>query len=650
VELEYVLQTALTKITDLLGLPFGWIYMLEGKTLVLKTSRGTRVDFLTLSGHGTDAQGEWLNRPKVRWERLGKDGAAEEFRDLEIRFWASIPLRTKETTAGALIVAGRNFEMFSAKQAELMEAFGNQISVALTNAQLFEQVKRSERRYADLFEHAPDLYFSIDRRHTILGCNTTGAGMLGCAQSQVVGRMFADLFVPERRTALRTMVERMFSEGTTLRDVEEQMIRQDGQAFFVSLNSSLEVDERGSIVNARIVARDITDRKQMEGALLHAQKIDSIGNLAGGIAHDFNNILAAVLGSASIMRRRLTEKAPLAKYVDIIESSARRGSSLTRQLLTFARKTETLVKPVDINGLIQETLQLFQRSVTKEIVVETVLTQEAAMVSGDDGQIQQALLNLFLNARDAMPDGGRMRVSTDVTVADAHTTSRFSSVRPGPFVRVTVVDSGRGIPREIQNRVFEPFFTTKDHGTGLGLSVVYGVVQSHGGFIDLESDPGRGATFSVYLPRTTMLAREAARKRRQRLPRGSEHLLFVDDEVSVCEIARDMLVGLGYTVFVMNDGRAGVEFYRTHQASVDLVLLDVNMPVMGGKEAFDLLRSINPSLRIMIVTGYGRETVETSKFTSGVSGFMQKPFQLETLALKVREVLDQPIPQPTGIV
>jgi PAS domain S-box-containing protein len=540
--------------------------------------------------------------------------------------------------------------MFSAKQAELMEAFGNQISVALTNAQLFEQVKRSERRYADLFEHAPDLYFSIDRRHTILGCNTTGAGMLGCAQSQVVGRMFADLFVPERRTALRTMVERMFSEGTTLRDVEEQMIRQDGQAFFVSLNSSLEVDERGSIVNARIVARDITDRKQMEGALLHAQKIDSIGNLAGGIAHDFNNILAAVLGSASIMRRRLTEKAPLAKYVDIIESSARRGSSLTRQLLTFARKTETLVKPVDINGLIQETLQLFQRSVTKEIVVETVLTQEAAMVSGDDGQIQQALLNLFLNARDAMPDGGRMRVSTDVTVADAHTTSRFSSVRPGPFVRVTVVDSGRGIPREIQNRVFEPFFTTKDHGTGLGLSVVYGVVQSHGGFIDLESDPGRGATFSVYLPRTTMLAREAARKRRQRLPRGSEHLLFVDDEVSVCEIARDMLVGLGYTVFVMNDGRAGVEFYRTHQASVDLVLLDVNMPVMGGKEAFDLLRSINPSLRIMIVTGYGRETVETSKFTSGVSGFMQKPFQLETLALKVREVLDQPIPQPTGIV
>jgi len=649
VELDYVLQTALTKITDLLSLQFGWIYMLEGKTLVLKTSRGTRLDFLELSGLGTDARVEWLSTPRVRWQRMGRDDAPGPFRDLEIGFWASIPLRTKESNAGALIVAGRNLEMFSAKQAELMEAFGNQISVALSNAQLFEQLKRSERRYADLFEHAPDLYFSIDRRHVVLECNTTGAVMLGFAPEEVVGRTFSDLFIPERRKAIGTLVERMFAEGKTLRDVEEQMVRENGQAFYVNLNSSLEVDERGTIVNARIVARDITDRKQMEGALLHAQKIDSIGNLAGGIAHDFNNILAAVLGSASIMRRRLTEKAPLAKYVDIIESSARRGSSLTRQLLTFARKTETLVRPVDINGLIEETLQLFQRSVTKEIVVETALTAETAMVSGDDGQIQQALLNLFLNARDAMPDGGQLRVSTSVTVADAHTTSRFSSVTPGPFVRITVADSGRGIPREIQTRVFEPFFTTKDHGTGLGLSVVYGVVQSHGGFIDLESDPGRGATFSLYLPRTSVFAREAARKRRQRLPRGAEQILLVDDEISVCEIARDMLQGLGYTVTVMNDGRAGVEFYRTHQASVDLVLLDVNMPVMGGKEAFDLLRSINPALRIMIVTGYGKETVETSKFTSGVNGFMQKPFQLETLALKVREVLDQPVAQPTSI-
>jgi len=383
----------------------------------------------------------------------------------------------------------------------------------------------------------------------------------------------------------------------------------------------------------------------MEGAILHAQKIDSIGNLAGGIAHDFNNILAAILGSASIMRRHLAEKSKLYKYVEIVESSARRGSSLTRQLLTFARKTERFVKPVQINALIEETLQLFQRSVSKEIVVQTALTPDSTSVNGDDGQLQQALLNLFLNARDAMPNGGTLTVSTDVTLADGHTTSQFTSVKAGPFVLVRVADTGVGIEKSLQNRVFEPFFTTKDRGTGLGLSVVYGVVQSHGGFINLESEVGIGTTVTMYLPRVST-AVSPQRQRRQRVARGSENILIIDDEVSVCEIARDMLTSLGYTVYTEHDGKAGVEMYATHQATIDLILLDINMPVLGGKDTFELLRSINPHCRIVIVTGYGRGVIETSKFPGGVNGFMQKPFQIETLAAKVREVLDRKIPQP----
>ncbi len=428
------------------------------------------------------------------------------------------------------------------------------------------------------------------------------------------------------------------------------MLRSGDIPFPVTLNSSLVFDEKGATVNARIVARDISEQKLMEAALLHAQKIDSIGNLAGGIAHDFNNILAAVLGSASIMRRRLTAKSKLYKYVEIIESSARRGSSLTRQLLTFARKTETLVKLVDINALITETLHLFQRSVTKEIEVITHLTETGGTVNGDDGQIQQALLNLFLNARDAMPEGGTLTIGTAVTMADAHTMSQFSSIKPGPFVVITISDTGCGIERSIQNRVFEPFFTTKDSGTGLGLSVVYGVVQSHGGFINLESEVGRGATFSVYLPRANANAPLAARQRRQRLPHGKENILIIDDERSVCEIARDMLTGLGYTVYVEHDGKSGVDVYRIRQATIDLILLDINMPVMGGKQTFEVLRSINPRCRIIIVTGYGREGVETSNFSSTVDGFVQKPFQLEVLALKVREILDDRTPAPAEAV
>jgi len=437
----------------------------------------------------------------------------------------------------------------------------------------------------------------------------------------------------------------MFAEGRPLRDVEAQLVTANGTGLVVNLNASLDRDESGRTANARIVARDIVERKQMEAALLHAQKIDSIGNLAGGIAHDFNNILSAVLGSASIMRRKLPERAPLAKYVEIIENSARRGSSLTRQLLTFARKTETITRTVDINALILETLQLYERSVSKEIAITTAFADAAPAVVGDEGQIQQALLNLFLNARDAMPEGGTLTVSTAITTADARTTSLFATIKPGPFVQIQVSDTGHGIARELQNRVFEPFFTTKDHGTGLGLSVVYGVVQNHGGFVNFESTVGHGTSFSIYLPHAGAVSRRESRQRRTRVPRGSEHILIIEDELSVCEIARDMLMGLGYTVIAAHDGKQGVDIYRSRQGSIDLVLLDINMPVMGGKEAFVLLRGINQTVRIIIVTGYGHEAVDISAFPSEVNGFVQKPFQLETLAATVRTVLDNPVSQ-----
>jgi PAS domain S-box-containing protein len=645
VELNYVLETALDKVTEHLNTPYGWIYMLDGNRLALKCSKGTPVDFLSTSGPLANIPTLWLHQPRVEREPLAANHGviAAELKAMGIQFWASIPLTGMDSVAGALIVAGREYEMFTMKQAELMEAFGNQISVALNKAQLFERLKQSEQRYVDLFEHSPDFYLSVSRDHTITGCNQTGAGMIGYPKAEILGKRFERLFEEQRQDALYQTVERMFTDGQVLKDVEEKVTASDGRHLFVNLNSSLVFNEAGVIVHARVVARDISDRKRMEGAILHAQKIDSIGNLAGGIAHDFNNILAAILGSASIMRRRITEKSKLFKYVEIVESSARRGASLTRQLLTFARKTETFVRPVNINALIGETLHLFQRSVTKEIAVETHLTVDATNVSGDDGQIQQALLNLFLNARDAMPDGGTLTISTSVTTADAHTTSQFTSIKPGPFILIRVSDTGHGIDKAIQNRIFEPFFTTKDHGTGLGLSVVYGVVQNHGGFLNLESETGRGTTFSVYLPRTHLKAAAEARVRRPRIPHGTENILIIDDEVSVCEIARDMLAGLGYTVYVVHDGKEGVELYRTRQATIDLILLDINMPIMGGREAFEQLRHINQSVRIIIVTGYGKAMVETSSFSSPVGDFMQKPFQLETMALKIRHVLDTPV-------
>ncbi len=642
VDLREVLQTALEKIIEMLPASRGWIYLLEEDRLVLKSSRGSALDFVALHEPPLRTPSHWLNQPRV--EREAREAAEGRIpaplKDLGIQFWASIPLSTISGIAGTLVVAGEDYAMFTAKQAELMETFGNQISVALNNALLFERLKASEQRYADLFENAPDLYVSVNREHAIVGCNRTGADMLGYPRDRLLGLPLEALFAADRQEALAAVIERMFAEGNALKDIEEQMRKQDGAPLNVMLNSTLVFDEGGRTVNARIVARDITERKRMEGAILHAQKIDSIGNLAGGIAHDFNNILAAILGSASVMRRRLAARSRLGKYVEIIESSARRGSSLTRQLLTFARKTETIVEPVDLNQVIGETIELFRRSVARDIAIRTVLSTEPVTTSGDSGQIQQALLNLFLNARDAMPGGGTLTITTEVTAADTRTASQFSSVRPGLFVAVRVEDTGHGVPPEIQNRIFEPFFTTKDHGTGLGLSVVYGVVQNHGGFITMETTPGHGTTMTVYLPRILAGAAAQARARRRRIPRGTEQILMIDDELSVCEVARDMLAGQGYTVHLAHDGESGVEFYRKRQGMIDLILLDINMPVMGGKEAFELLRALNPAVPVIIVTGYGREAVETSAFSSEVDGFIQKPFQLDTLAIKVRQVLD----------
>jgi CheY-like chemotaxis protein len=276
-------------------------------------------------------------------------------------------------------------------------------------------------------------------------------------------------------------------------------------------------------------------------------------------------------------------------------------------------------------------------------MIKTDLDSSRPAVMGDEGQIQQALLNVFLNARDAMPEGGTLTVSTTVTIADARTTSLFTTIKPGPFVSIQVSDTGHGIAGEFHNRVFEPFFTTKDHGTGLGLSVVYGVVQNHGGFVNFESTPGHGTTFSLYFPHAGAVSRRESRQKRTRLQRGNEHILLIEDEQSVCEIARDMLASLGYTVITAQDGRQGVELYRTRQGSVDLVLLDINMPVMGGREAYEQLRTINAGVRIVIVTGYGHEAVDISSFSGHVNGFIQKPFQLETLAATVRTVLDGPV-------
>lgn len=645
VELEYVLQQALQKVVELLGGDFGWLYLIEGQTLVPKHRYGSSHYFLPPGTTVTDEQIGWIHKPyySEQEENSVAVQVSPVLRDEGLQSWASIPLERKGQSAGVLIIGSKKVRKFQEKQLSLLQAFGNQINIALHNASLFEQVRQSEQRYADLYEHSPDMYHSVNREGVVVSCNVTESAVLGYSKEEIIGKPLTKLYPANQVDNVRQHLHRLFTVGEEIRGVEEQMRKKDGTLIDVSVNTSLVFDAEGKPIIARMVARDITEKKKMEQQILHAQKIDSIGNLAGGVAHDFNNILSSILGAASMMKRKLKESDAWYPYVDLMETASRRGAALTRQLLTFARKSNVYVRPLDMNAVVLETLRLFEPSIAKTIRVKTELSGDSVILNGDEGQLQQMLLNLCINARDAMPQGGDLTVTTASVELNAIEASRLANGQPGSYVMVSVTDTGIGIPTELQAKVFEPFFTTKEQGkgTGLGLSVVYGVVRGHGGFIVLESAVNVGTKVTMYFPRVTGDVLVKRSDKPETLPGGKEHILLVDDEASVNLVGRAMLRDLGYHVVTAHDGVQALDALRKPGERFSLVILDMNMPRMGGRKTFENIKRQFPDLKILICSGYSDGMLDEGDFMKQVDGFLQKPYTIQEMAYKVREVLDR---------
>jgi len=646
VELEVILPNALQKVAESLGAEFGWIYLLKDDKLVLKYAKGTQLEFIDGSYALSAGPEVWVKQPQVRRESLRENlGLISRLWKKEgIQSWASIPLELKGSFAGTLIVASKQYELFTPKQVQLLEAFGNQISVALQNASLFDQLRKSEELYSDLYEHSPDMYHLVDRDGKIFNCNQTEVERLGYEKQELVGQPIFKFYPTSYHDRLRQILQRIFDHGEELKGHEEQMLRKDGSVIDVSVSTTIVFDQNGKPTLNRTVARDITEKKKLEQKILQAQKIDSIGGLAGGVAHDFNNILSSILGSASIMRRRMSPKEKWFKYVDMIEAASRRGAALTRQLLTFARKHNVHVRPVDVRSILDETLRLFERSVSKNIVIETRFTEDLAIINGDEGQLQQAFLNLLINSRDAMPDGGTITVETDFADLDEGTASYYEQGKPGMYLMVKFSDTGIGMESRVLQKIFEPFFTTKEsgQGTGLGLSVVHGVIHGHGGFLHVESKVGVGTSFVLFLPRLTSEKRIRKQPPQKKLQGGTETILVVDDEPSVCEVASDMLKGLGYRVMVAENGKSAVSIHKKKKSNIDLVILDLNMPEMDGHATLRRLKRIDPKVRVLVSSGYGDGALGVEAFDGQIEGFLQKPYQVEDIANLVREILDRP--------
>jgi PAS domain S-box-containing protein len=647
VELNYVLQSALEKVMELMHAECGWIYLFENHTLYLNHQYGTTAKFFSNEYMIPDASLSWICNPSIFRgnDKIILEDTTEDLKHEGIEILASIPLVSKGMFAGVLIIASKDARKFESKKIGLIQAFGNQISVALQNASLFEQLKQSERLYADLYDHSPDMYQSVDANGVIVSCNLTESQVLGYPKEKIIGSPLMKYYPESQHDNIRENLVKIFTLGKDLQDIEQRIQRVDGSLLDVSVKTSLVRDVDGTPTVARMVLRDITEKKKMEAKILQAQKIDSLGNIAGGIAHDFNNILTAILGSASIMRRRIKDDQRYLKYVDLIETTSRRGAAITRQLTTFARKSNPHVDKIDVNSIIEQTIRLFEVSASKSIHIKCQYAPEPVIVEADEAQLQQALLNLCLNSRDAMPNGGVLVINCSGVVFDEEQARLHSDEKTGPFVMISVADSGAGIPQDILQRIYEPFFTTKDEGkgTGLGLSVVYGVVRSHNGYINVESEVNSGTMFTIYLPRVVNgKATRAEKRNSERLVGGTERILLVEDEVSIGIVGSDILNDLGYTTQVAHNGREAIEILTASREPFDLIVLDMNMPRVSGRATFDRIKELFPRMKVLVCSGYSVAIIEDEKFTQAIDGFLQKPYELEEIAERIRAILDDP--------
>jgi two-component system cell cycle sensor histidine kinase/response regulator CckA len=531
-----------------------------------------------------------------------------------------------------------------------------------------ESLLQSDKFFRTVFEAAPLGIAIADPDGYFIEINRAFHRLLGYDPQEVRELTFADITHPDDRQETVRLSLQARNGALNAYEVEKRYLKKNGDFLWAVVRATAIRDEQGKLqywigiiedVTERKKAkealeesekryRDILDsikdeekeRKRLESQVRHAQKMEAIGTLAGGIAHDFNNLLMGFQGNISLMMMDLEDEHPHQEFLHNMENYVKRGSDLTRQILGFARGGKYEVKTTDINTLIDKSAAMFGRT-KKEIIIHKKLQEDLWSVNVDRGQIEQVLLNLFVNAWQAMPAGGNLFLQTDNVLLEEQDHDKPYTIVPGKYVRISVSDTGVGMDKATRERIFEPFFTTKavGRGTGLGLASAYGIIKNHGGIINVYSEKGHGATFKIYLPASgKQLTKEKIRH--ETVLTGSETILLVDDEEMVAEIGKDMLEKLGYKTAVAIGGNEAIKLLKTLRHEVDLVILDMIMPDMSGGETFNRLKAIKPDIKILLSSGYSLNGQASEIMQRGCNGFIQKPFNLKQISRKIREILD----------
>ncbi|MGA7553457.1 MAG: PAS domain S-box protein [Candidatus Acidiferrales bacterium] len=553
--------------------------------------------------------------------------------------WLGAPLRTPAATIGVLVVQHyENETAYTERDLEFLMSVGGQIALAIERKRAEEKIRESEARLRVLVEQLPAVLWTVGKDLRFTSALGAGLARLGLKPNQIVGVSLMDYFETNDQTFLPIAAHRRATKGEPV----TFHVEWKGGSYTCHVEPLRTAE--GELQGAICMALDITDRKQLEEQLRQAQKMEAVGRLAGGIAHDFNNLLMVIQGYADLMTERLAEGDPLRRNAEQIQTASQRATSLTRQLLAFSRKQMLAPKVLNVQSVVVEMEKILRRLIGEDIQLETSSAPDLGLIKADRSQIEQVILNLAVNARDAMPEGGRLTIETANVELDKAAAHPPAVLSPGKYVMLAVTDNGCGMDAETQAHIFEPFFTTKEKGkgTGLGLATVYGIVKQSGGYVWVYSEPGRGTSFKVYLPRIE--DEQTARGRDNKieakaLPRGSETVLLVEDEKGVRELAREYLELTGYTVIAAEDGHTALELAAMHVGPIQLLMTDVVMPGISGRELAGRVKTIRPEIKVLFMSGYTDQAVVHHGILDTDAALLQKPFTMAALAAKLREIL-----------
>jgi two-component system, cell cycle sensor histidine kinase and response regulator CckA len=553
--------------------------------------------------------------------------------------WLGVPLQTPAATIGVLVVQHyENENAYTERELEFLGSVGGQIALAIERKRAEEKIRESEARLRVLVEQLPAALWTVDKNLCFTSAVGAGLARLGLKPNFAGGLSLFEYFGTTDSTFPPIAAHRRAIAGEPVTFHSEWK----GGSYTCHVEPLRSRD--GELQGAICMALDITDRKQLEEQLRQAQKMEAVGRLAGGIAHDFNNLLMVIQGYADLLAERLPQGDPLRRNAEQIQTASQRATSLTRQLLAFSRKQMLAPKVLNVHAVVADMEKILRRLIGEDVQLETTSAPDLGLIKADRSQIEQVILNLAVNARDAMPAGGRLAIETANAELDASFAHPPAVLSPGKYVMLAVTDNGCGMDADTQAHIFEPFFTTKEKGkgTGLGLATVYGIVKQSGGYVWVYSEPGRGTSFKVYLPRIeeeTALPRIEFPADASANPRGSETVLLVEDEKGVRELAREYLQMIGYRVIEAENGHAALEQAAMHDGQIHLLMTDVVMPGISGRELSERVQAVRPDIRVLYMSGYTDQAVVHHGILESDAVLLQKPFTLNALALKLREIL-----------